>query len=267
MNKNKAIIFAIIGVLLASSLALAAEFAVAMPTISADTMSNRLLSASWVRINCVITQWGTTDVRGQLQTQARTTIHQSSDTNQINGASAIWTTNLTREISAFRAKENFTYVFYVARLPNASISTITINSASDYSLTGTWNLANVTTSITVITNKDGTIAHIHRDQDIISSKAYGELTITGNQFTLKIDGISQLTGSVYRSITRAWFNPYKMTDDSTTNVVTRTDVKTIAQNYGAMPGWGNYDSRMDFNHNYRVDIADISSVARNVDCR
>ena len=55
-----------------------------------------------------------------------------------------------------------------------------------------------------------------------------------------------------------------MTDDSTTSTVTRDDVKAIAQNYGAMPGWGNYNVNMDFNHNYRVDIADISSVARNI---
>jgi hypothetical protein len=31
-----------------------------------------------------------------------------------------------------------------------------------------------------------------------------------------------------------------------------------------MPGWGNYDTRMDFNNNYRVDIADISTVASNM---
>lgn len=55
-----------------------------------------------------------------------------------------------------------------------------------------------------------------------------------------------------------------MTDDSAGKVVTSSDVNVVAQNYGAMPGWGNYDSSMDFNNNYRVDIADISTVAANM---
>ena len=76
--------------------------------------------------------------------------------------------------------------------------------------------------------------------------------------------MEDLTGTVHRSITRAWYNPFKMTDDSTTSTVTSADVHTVAACYGAMPGWGNYDMSMDFNNNYRVDIADISTVAHNM---
>ena len=264
MNKNKTIIFAIIGILLASSLALAVESATALPTSIADAISNRLISASWVRLNGVVTKWGTTDVRGQLQTQARSGMHMITGENQLTSATAIWTTNITREISAVQAKENFTFVYYVARLNNASISSATVNSATQYSLSGTWNLANITSTITVITDENGIVTKVHRDQDITTGKATGDLTITGNQFTLSITGIDTLTGSVWRSITRSWYNPFKMTDDSATSYVTRADIKAIARNYGAMPGWGNYYSSMDFNHNYRVDIADISSVARNM---
>ncbi len=54
-----------------------------------------------------------------------------------------------------------------------------------------------------------------------------------------------------------------MTDDTTSNTITRTDVKTIAKCNGASPGWGNFDLGMDFNKNYRIDIADISTVAAN----
>ena len=264
MNKNQAIIFAIVGILLASSLTLAVDFAAAMPINMADAVSNRLMSASWIRLNGVITQWGTTDVRGTLQTQAKSATHQISGLNQLTSATAIWTTNITREISAAQSKENFTYNYYVARLPNASISAATVDSATGYSLGGTWNLANITATITVITDENGAIIRVHRDQDIIPSQASGDLTVTGNTFTLNINGIDPLTGSVFRSITRAWYNPFKMTDDSTTSSVTKADVNAIAQNYGAMPGWGNFDSNMDFNHNYRVDIADISTVARNI---
>ena len=240
MNKNKVIIFAIIGILLASSLTIAVNFAAAMPTSIQSAVSNRLMSASWVRLNGVITEWGTADVRGQLQTQARSGTHQSSGENQLTSASAIWTTNLTREISAAQTKENFTYVYCVARLPNASISAATVDPATGYSLAGTWNLANITSTITIITDENGIITRVHRDQDITTAKATGELTVTGNQFTLSINGMDPLTGSVYRSITRSWYNAFKMTDDSTSSVVTRSDVNAIAQNYGAMPGWGNY---------------------------
>ena len=262
MNKNKAIIFVIVGILLASSFTLAV--ASAMPGPLAGTMSNRLMSASWIRLNGVATQWGTANVNGTLQTQARAATHSISGLNQLTSATAIWTTNLTKPISSVRSRENFTYVYYEARLPNASISTANVDSATVYSLSGTWKLANITSTITIITDENGSITKVHRDQDITTGQATGTLTVTGNTFTLSINGINDLTGSVFRSITRSWFNPFKMTDDSSTSAVTRSDVHAIAMNYGAMPGWGNFDASMDFNHNYRVDIADISSVARNI---
>lgn len=98
-------------------------------------------------------------------------------------------------------------------------------------------------------------------------KADGQLTVTDNwsKFTLNINGIDPLTGSVFRSMTRQMqFNQFKVTDDSTSNTVTRSDINAVAQCYGAIPGWGSYDTRMDFNNNYRVDIADISTVAANM---
>ena len=262
MNKIKTIVFAVVGILLISSLALAIETVAARPSI-ADSIANRLTQASWVRINGVIDQWGTTDVRGQLQVQTRSAIHDLSDAKEFTSATAIWTTNTSRAIQSVQTKENFTYVYYVARLPNASVTNVDI-SDGNYLVSGTWNLANITSTITVYTDDSGTIIRVHRDQDIVPGRANGELTITGNELTLQIDDNDALTGSVYRSINRSWHNPFKLSDDAGTNAVTRTDVRTIAQCYGAMPGWGNYDTSMDFNNNYRVDIADISTVAANM---
>ena len=31
-----------------------------------------------------------------------------------------------------------------------------------------------------------------------------------------------------------------------------------------MPGWGNYDAKMDFCGHFKIDIADLSTVASNV---
>ena len=50
------------------------------------------------------------------------TAHGNGNTNQLASATAIWTTNNSRPISSVRSKENFTYVFYTARLANASVS-------------------------------------------------------------------------------------------------------------------------------------------------
>jgi len=268
MKTTKIAMFAIVGILLVSTIALAIDSVSAAPGVMGkikdnikDNFSNRLTQASWIRLNGVITQWETTEVRGQLQVQARTAVH-VNDSNTLTSASAIWTTNLTREIQAAQTKQNFTYTYYAARLANGSVSTLS-SSDGNYFINGTWNVANVTSTITVITDENGTIVRVHRDQDIVPTKAYGELTVTGNTFTLSINGLDPLTGTIYRQITRSWFNPFKMTDDSTSSTVTHADVKAIGQCYGCMPGWGNFDQSMDFNHNYRVDIADISTVAAN----
>jgi hypothetical protein len=262
MNKSKALIYGVIAILLVSTFAVTVDLASAMPCGNSANVSNRMLSASWVRLNGNINQWGTTDVRGQLQTQARAAVFNSSDPRQFAGATAIWTGNLSRPIQSVRAKENFTSVFYSARLANASVSTVSASSASStYFINGTWNFAVVTSTVTIITNENGTVTRVLRNQDIVPQRLYGELTVTGNTFTLALSGQDALTGTVFRSISRTWFNPFQMNPDAASNSITKTDVNTIAQCYNSVPGWGNYDINMDFNNNYRVDIADISTVA------
>ena len=265
MKNKKTLTFAIVSILLITTLGLALDCAAAAPG-KAQAVSNKPIQRSWIRINGVIEQWGTTEVRGTLQTQARTALLASENTKQTAGASAIWTTNTTRAIQSVREKANFTYVFYAARLLNGSVTTLSASSSdSDYVISGTWNLTTVTSNVTILTNDDGEITKVLRDQEIVPQTAYGELTVTDNwtKFTLAIDNIDPLTGSVFRSMTRAWFNPFKLTDDSTTSTVTKSDIGEVGKCYGAMPGWGSYDTRMDFNNNYRIDIADISTVAAN----
>jgi hypothetical protein len=262
MNKKQAVIFAIVGLLIASSLALAIEAVAARPFHT--NVSHRLMQTSWVKYKGTMDDWGTTDVRGQIQTQARTALFNSSDTKQFTTATAMWTTNLSRPIQSVQARENFTYVFYSATLRNVSVSTVNASKGT-YFLNGTWNLAEVISTTTIYTNETGAIIKVHRDQDITPSQAYGELKIAEGKFNLTINGIDQLSGSVYRSIVRSWFNPFKIIDDdAATETVSTNDVKAVAKCYGAMPGWGNYDTAMDFNSNYRVDISDISTVAANM---
>jgi hypothetical protein len=266
MNKKIPLVIAIIALFAVSSISLAgAQTSMANPSTQASNMPNAIAARSYIRINGIITQWGTTNVNGALQTQAWASARVDLSTNQLAMATAIWTTNTSRPISAVWAKQNFTNVFYEARLTNASVSTLSTNTAgTNYFLNGTWKIFTVVSNVTIITNDQGQITNVHRSIDTSVQKAYGELKVTDNwtKFTLSIDGIDPLTGSVFRSVQRqVQFNPFKITDDITTNAITRADAAQIIRAYGAMPGWGNYDARMDFCGHFKIDIANLSTLA------
>lgn len=233
-----------------------------------ESVRNGLLARSFIRVNGLVTQWGTTPVNGALQTQARNGTWENGNTNQLAAATAMWTTNNSRPISSVRSKENFTYTFYTARLTNASVSLLSTKmDGSNYFLNGTWNVYTTTSNVTIITNDDGYITSVHRSSDTSVKKAYGELNVTNNwsKFTLSINGIDQLLGSVFRyGIRQVQFNPFKITDDTSNNAVTRADIASVIRAYGAMPGWGNYDVKMDFCGHNKIDIAALSTVACNI---
>ncbi len=269
MNEKIPIVIAIIALFAVSSVSLAgAQTSITSPSVVAANTSNALSARSYIRINGIITEWGATAVNGVLQTQAGTSMRVDLSTNQLAMATAMWTTNTSRPISSVESKQNFTYTFYVARLTNASVSTLSTTTLGvNYFLNGTWTIYTVVSNVTIITNSEGQITNIHRSSDTSVQKAYGELRVTDNwtKFTLAINGIDPLTGSVFRSVQRqVQFNPFKVTDDTTINAVTKDDVAAVIHSYGAMPGWGNYDARMDFCGHYKIDIADLSTVASNM---
>jgi len=262
-------------VIAVSGLGLAVSYASAIPwmnnwkvfTKMMPSASNRPVQQSWVRLYGVVTKWGSTNVTGFLSVQVKTTVFNVSDTRKFTSATAIWTTNQSRPINAVKMRENFTYSFYSARLVNASVALLNYGD-SNFFMNGTWNVFKVTTNFTIITNSVGDITSWHCDQSAVAvaTKAYGELNVTSNwtRFTLAINGIDPLKGSLVRSMMRQMqFNPFKVNDDGTDSV-TKADLASVAKSYGAMPGWGNYDQRMDFNFNYKIDIADLTTVAANV---
>ena len=269
MNKKIPIVIAIIALFAVSSICLAgAQTSMASPSATSANMPNAMASRSYIRINGIITLWGTTAVNGAFQTQAGASTRLDLSTNQLAMSTAIWTTNTSRPISSVSAKANFTYVFYEARLTNASVSTLsTSTSATNYVLDGNWKIFTVISNVTIITNDEGQITNVHHSTDTSMQKADGELKVTDNwtKFTLAINGIDPLTGSVFHTVTRqVQFNPFKVTDDTTTTAVTKADVAQVIRAYGAMPGWGNYDAKMDFCNHYKIDIADLSTVASNM---
>jgi hypothetical protein len=266
MNKISIIVIAVIAIVAVSSLSMAVNIASASTNSSNIAIAaNKVVERSWVKFNGYINQWGTTKVNGLIQTQARTALLASENTNQLASATAIWTTNNSRPINSVRAKENFTYTFYAARLNNASVSTLS-KDTDNYFLNGTWNIYTVTSNTMVITNANNEIVKVNRNSQTSVTKAYGELNITDSstKFTLAITGQDTLSGSVFRStIRQVQFNPFKIVEDTSTKV-TRADLAQMAPCIHAMPGWGSYDTKMDFNGNFKVDIADISTAAANM---
>ncbi len=224
---------------------------------------NPPVEASWVRIHGIVTKWGAVNARGQLWTQARTALLSNLDTRQFARASAVWSTNLARPIFGIVAKENFTHTFNSAVLLNASVSTFSIGS-NNFFLNGTWKVAEVTCEVTVITNSNNEIVSVHRETDAtVSKEVYGELTVTDSwtKWNLQLTGYDPLFGLVERSVMgQVQFNWYSVTDNPGTSV-TRADVDAVVQCYRAMPGWGPYNNRMDFNYNYKIDITDLATVA------
>jgi hypothetical protein len=274
MNTKNLLVFAIITLFAVSSISfVSADIPVASssnapltvnPTI---TPPNALSTGSYIRINGVISSWGTVPVKGVLQTQARIGTFDNGDTKQAAVATAIWTTNLVRPIAVAVAKQDFNYVFYEARLTRASVSSLSASTSSaDYALSGTWDVWTVTLHITFTKNDAGQVTGVHRTMDKTVQQASGELKVTNNWtiFTLSIDG-KDLTGTVARSVLRqVAFNPFKVTNDVTTNLVTKADIAAVIKSYGAMPGFGNYDPQMDFAGHYKIDITALSTVASNI---
>lgn len=267
----------LLALVMIGSLSFAASYAQAFPMKGRNMfnhfgayMANKPIQQSWVQINGIIAKWGSTNVTGFLAAQTRTTLFNNSNTRQLSPASATWTTDKFRPmVNAVRTKENLTYTIYSARLMNASVVALSYE-GNDFFMNGTWHVNTVTITVTIILDDNGNITRVNRNTDIVPTKAYGELNITNNwtKFTLTINGIDPLTGTVRRSMMRQMqFNPFKITDDltgTTSDSVTKADLAAVAKCYGNMPGWGNYEQKMDFNFNYRIDIADLATVAANV---
>jgi hypothetical protein len=220
---------------------------------------------SWIRLNGIVETWGSQEVNGSLWVNAKT-VSFNEEVRQGAFATAIWsnTTNV-------RQKGNFSYSFYVARLVNANVSALNFEDV-DFFMNGTWNVFHVTINQTLIKNGDLESGYTvdrqtKTDIDPIATKAYGELTVTDNwtKFVLSIDGVDELNGVVTRArMNQMIFNKFKVSEDGTEKV-SRVDLTVLSKIYGARPGWGSYDGNLDFNCNYKIDIADITTVAANVE--
>jgi hypothetical protein len=270
MKKTWAIIFS--AIIAVSALSLVAS-ASAMPFMNWRYNKmigpvGRPVQQSFVRVDGVINDWSSTKVIGTVEAQSRTVVLNNTNTRQGASVAAIWTTNLTRPISGLREKQNFTYTFYTARLVNVNVSSLNVTGYSLF-MNGTWNVFKVNQNLTINTDATGNIIDFNRTQNAvaIATGAEGNFTIPNGSttFTIDITGLNNLTGTVhFQRITSKMFNPFIINNDGGTTTVTKADVSTVVSSYGASPGWGHYDQRMDYNFNGKIDITDLATAAANV---
>ncbi len=243
-----------------------------VPTTSSTGPNAMSILRNSVRMYGSVQEWQTTPtptpVVGSIEVLARTSVG-PKNTVQGYAASAIWTTNTTRPIAAVRTRENFTYSFYTARLVKGNFSALDLN-GNAFFLNGTWNVWSITETFTIKTNSTtGRIISVNSNQNAVplATDAYGNLTVPSgwSTFTLAINGVAPLTGKVVAEVTlSAVFNPFMLGTDSTSTTVTQADLKNIANAYGSMPGWGNYNINMDYCMHYQIDICNLATAAANL---
>jgi hypothetical protein len=275
MKKKFAIV--LLAILAVSSLSFTAG-AYALPFMNFKTVPNTAPNAigtrqtSYVcmfgRVNDWLTTPTATPVMGTIEAQSRTVVS-SAKTVQGYSATAIWTNNTVRPLADIRARENFTYTFYAARLVDGNYSALDPSAAVSWFLNGTWNVWSITTNFTITTNSNGNIVSVTTTRSLVALaiEAVGNLTVTSGwgSFTLAIQGVPSLTGIVTAHIIASrTFNPFMLGTGSSSTTVTPADLKSIADSYGSMPGWGNYDLRMDYCLHYQIDICDLATAAANL---
>jgi len=234
------------------------------PPISVPPVAIIPIRSNWVRIDGNITSWGKQSapvVKGTLTVMAATTSINGAPAKWVDSADAVWTN--TTKVSA---DGTTSYSYYAARLVKANFTAVNFQGNNFY-LNGTWNVNNITVTRTVTTTGSSTNIQSNTQITRLETKVYGELNVTGawTQFTLSIKGIPLLDGTVRRSIERQTeFNRFDIISAGTAATVTKADLTTIENDYGAVPGMSNYDESMDFHGTYQIDICDIATIAANV---
>ena len=244
--------------------------------------SHRLTERSFVRVNAAIDKWqkpsaSVIDVKGTLQVQSRTFTLNGGDIRQGASATLVWKivepvsttqpTSTPNPTSIPTTQENTVQKFFTAKLVETASSSLE-SKVNKFVLTGKWAIYEVTVTVSKTTDSNGDVTDYSRSQSAktITPREDGTLEIDSstNTFTLVSASLGTLSGTVTRQKTSSMqFNTFKINDDAT-NIVTKSDFASIKKAFGSGLGWGNYDQRMDYNFDYKIDIADITTVAANV---
>ncbi len=229
-----------------------------IPSLATADGEAQILS---VRMRGIVTQWGSTEVFGWITANAKIT--------NINGTHrewarvhAIWSTEAPRLNHTGPPTESFTFSLYAARLLDASMIKFDY-SESDFFISGQWTVEKITIAVNV--NESGELVNATRTIEPVVTNQTGELRVINNWhlFQLDITGIDLLRGGVLGySIVYREIKIFDLDDDEKVKL---QDLVKVAKRYGSMPGVRNYDVDMDFNFDCKIDIADLTSLAANIE--
>jgi hypothetical protein len=215
----------------------------------------------WIRMRGMITQWGSTPVFGWVGANARY-VNANGTHHEWASVYVIWSPTPRRLNCTEPPIENFTFVFYTARLVNNT--QIHLNySGFDLIISGLWNVFKITTTINV--SEDGTLIDIAHTFEPVVLDALGELRVfaNGHQFEIGIEGIDLLSGFVVSWAVR--YVEIKICDLNDDGKVDLVDLVRVARRYGKMPGLFDYDLDADFNFDGKIDIGDLTTVAASIE--
>jgi hypothetical protein len=221
------------------------------------------IEGTWVHMRGFITQWGSSSVYGWVGAVAGM-VNKSSTYYEWAKAHAVWSEDVFRLNCTGPPTENFTFTCYSARLVN--MTDVSLEGTS-FTISGYWDVAKITISVTIIKNESGEVIKISWEYTIekIVENAEGQLqaSLTPPEFVLNITGIDPLSGIV--NFISIKYKEIKICDISGDDKVNIVDLVKVAKRYQSVPGIWCYEHSMDVNFDNVIDIGDLTTIAANIE--
>ncbi len=241
---------------------LLAMLAIASFSFIALASAETTIEGKWVRMKGMVTHWGSDPVFGWIGVHAGM-VNRSGTYNEWARVHATWSYDRPHLNCTRPPLENFTFTVYAARLISTEDVTLI---AGDFTVSGLWNVVEITTTITVVLEATdlATSIDVHCEITPIVTNATGELDVSVARmiWELEIDGIDLLEGSVRIFVIRnVEIKIADVNDDGNVDII---DLVRVARRYRAVPGLWNYEHDLDLNFNDEIDMGDLTTVAANL---
>lgn len=129
-------------------------------------------------------------------------------------------------------------------------------------VTGLWNAQKIIT--TTDFDQNGVPIHTVNDVTPLATRAMGQLHITTDwkNFDITIDGVDPLQGiEISMMTTTNTMNPFSYEGAPKP---TFQDLMQVVGYFRTMPGFAKFNPELDYNADYKIDVADLTTVAANM---
>jgi hypothetical protein len=218
------------------------------------------LTVRWMRYHGAVTQWGDDSYKGSLTVNTKTANAPPPVFRPWVTVDAFWSNQPPFPETKPTSEGQYSFTSYNARL----VKLVFIQKQDDYivNVTGLWSI----NQIKIITQfgPNGAPVNTVREITPIVMQAAGQLLITSDwkKFTLSVDGADTLQGvEISMATTTNPMNPFSFSGAPQTNL---GDLMKVMGGVRAIPGFGNYNPDFDCNKDFKIDIADLTTVAANM---